>query len=330
MEMAESVLQVSDLLVEFSTGETTVRAVDGLSLRLERGQTLGLVGESGSGKSTVALAILALVPDPPGRVRGGEVIFDGEDLLAMEPDRLRKVRGARVAMVFQDPAGALNPVLRVGEQVAEVLRVHQGLGRAEARERATDALGRVGIPSPAQRYSAYPHELSGGTRQRVLLAMALACGPEVLLADEPTTSVDVTLQAQLLDLLRQRQRRDGMSMLFISHDLAVVSSICHRVLVLLAGREVESGPTAAVLSSPLHPYTAHLISSTRALSGAGEAPPVERAGRTRDGDRAGCPFAPSCPRAEERCDAETPPVIELEEGRRVRCYSPLEDGDESS
>ena len=321
--MAASVLQVSDLTVEFSSGETTVRAVDGLSLSLGPGESLGLVGESGSGKSTVALAILGLVPEPPGRVCGGVVLFHGEDLLAISPAQLREVRGARIAMVFQDPASALNPVLRIGEQVAEVMRVHQGLDRARAKAHAVAALDRVGIPAPESRYRAYPHELSGGTRQRVLLAMALACEPEVLLADEPTTSVDVTLQAQLLDLLRGTQRRAGMSMIFISHDLAVVSSICQRVLVLLAGREVECGPVRELFSSPRHPYTAHLVRSARALSGpAGELDPATAASKLVD---TGCPFAPVCPEVDDRCRAEMPPLTEAGPGRRVRCFRPLEE-----
>lgn len=317
--MAASVLQVSNLTVEFSAGETSVRAVDELSLTLGQGETLGLVGESGSGKSTVALATLGLIPCPPGRV-SGEVSFHGEDLLTLSPARLREVRGARIAMVFQDPASALNPVLRVGEQLAEVMRVHLGLGRAEARTRAVEALGRVGIPAPDTRHDAYPHELSGGTRQRVLLAMALACEPEVLLADEPTTSVDVTLQAQLLRLLQSTRRRTGLSMLFISHDLAVVSSICDRVLVLLDGREVESGPASELLSSPRHPYTAHLVSSALAMSSAGGLNPTAGA-LARGGE--GCPLAPSCPRGEERCQQQ-PPLTDEPEGRRLRCFNPLE------
>ena len=317
--MTASVLSVSNLTVQFSSGDATVRAIDGLSLTIRRGETLGLVGESGSGKSTVALAVLGLVQ---GDVRSGEVVFDGEDLLTMAPGRLRRVRGARIAMVFQDPASALNPVLRVGEQVAEVLRVHRGLDRAEARARTVEVLGRVGIPSAESRYRAFPHELSGGTRQRVLLAMALACEPELVLADEPTTSVDVTLQAQMLKLLRRSQRDSGMSMLFISHDLAVVSSICHRVLVLLAGKEIECGPVSELFSRPRHPYTAHLLASARALSGAA-GQDARAATASTSLSRAGCPFAPSCPRAEERCARETPDV-EQEGGRRVRCFYPLE------
>ena len=260
--MSESVLQVSNLTVEYP-GDPPVQAVRGLDLILDRGETVGLVGESGSGKSTVALAVLNLVPG--GAHVSGEVRLGGDDLLSMKPAQLRRVRGARVAMVFQDPASALNPVLRVGDQLAEVLREHLGLGRAEAARRAVEALGDVGVPSPEARARAYPHELSGGTRQRAMLAMALACEPEVLLADEPTTSVDPTLQAQLLELLRATQARTEMAVLFISHDLAVVSSICHRVLVMKEGREVERGPLPGVFVAPQHDYTRHLVESTRAL-----------------------------------------------------------------
>ncbi len=260
--MARSVLQVSNLTVEYP-GDPPLLAVDALDLTLDRGEALGLVGESGSGKSTVALAVLNLVPG--GARVSGEVLFCGDDLLAMTPSELRRVRGARVAMAFQDPASALNPVLRVGDQLAEVMRAHLGLGRVEARDRAARALGDVGIPSPEDRARAYPHELSGGTRQRAMLAMALACEPELLLADEPTTSVDPTLQAQLLELLRATQARTRMAVLFISHDLAVVASLCHRVMVMKEGQAVDQGALPEAFEEPRHDYTRYLVDSARAL-----------------------------------------------------------------
>jgi peptide/nickel transport system ATP-binding protein len=257
-------LQIRELTVEFDTPGGALRAVDCVSLELGAGETLGLVGESGSGKSVTSLAILRLVPEP-GRVVAGEVRFAGEDLLAAPESRLRQIRGNEIAMVFQEPMSALNPTMRVGAQVAEGLRLHRSLGRDAARARVVDLLGRVGLPDARECARAFPHQLSGGMRQRVLIAMALACEPRLLIADEPTTALDVTLQAQILELLGQAQRKAGMGMLLVTHDLALVAETCQRVVVLRAGQVVEQGPVTRCLVTPGHPYTAELLRAARAL-----------------------------------------------------------------
>jgi peptide/nickel transport system ATP-binding protein len=264
----EPLLSVRNLTVELRgrDAEQPRRVVDGLSLELRRGQTLGLAGESGSGKTMAALALLGLVPDPPGRVTAGQVLFEGRDLLALPPQQLRQVRGQRIAMVFQEPKSALNPVLTVGTQVAEALLAHRRVGRAEARRRTVEALRRVGLPAPQERLAAYPHQLSGGMQQRVLLAMALICEPALLIADEPTTALDVTLEAQVIQLLRQVQRETGMALLFISHDLGLLGSICQRLAVMRAGRLLEQGTRDELFSSPRHPYTAQLLQAARELA----------------------------------------------------------------
>ena len=324
--MAPCVLEVSKLTTEFNTAAGAVRVVDGLSLRLERGQALGLVGESGCGKTTVALSILGLV-SAPGRITGGQVLLGDQDLLQASPAQLRRVRGRQVAMIFQEPAGALNPVIRVGEQVAETLRLHLRLSRSAARERTCEVFGEVGIPSPEARYDDFPHQLSGGMRQRVLLAGALACEPLLLLADEPTTALDVTLQAQMLHLLRAAQRRTGMSILLISHDLALVASFCQQVLVLLDGSEVESAPSSEIFCGPRHPYTRQLIRASRLLAGHDDHPTEHPRGGAPRPQR-GCLYAHRCPRVEQRCRDQTPRVEQAADGRRVRCFFPLEDTDQ--
>ena len=320
--MGASLLAIEDLTTEFRGAAGTVRAVDRLSLTLERGEALGLVGESGSGKSTVAMSILGLVPDPPGRICSGRVLLEGEDLLTAEPERLRQLRGRRVALVPQEPVSALNPVLRVGQQLIEVLRLHHDLDRAAARARATEALAAVGIPQPAARLEAYPHQLSGGMRQRALLALALAGDPAVLLADEATSSVDVTLQAQLLDLLRQTQQRSGLALLMISHDLAVVANTCQRALVMYRGQEMETAPCEALFTAPAHPYTAELLSAARAVVGAQS----RDAGSAQDAAalRGGCVYASRCAQAQDRCGEERPRICQPAPGRRVRCWFPLQ------
>jgi len=302
---ASSVLTIRNLVVEFVTGGQVLRAVDGLSLDLPRGRTLGLVGESGSGKSVTALSILRLV----GGTVSGSIEYGGKDLLKLSERELRELRGNRIAMIFQDPMTSLNPVIRIGDQVAEALRVHGH--RERAKERAATLLAKVGIPEPAERARAYPHELSGGMRQRVMIAMALACGPDLLIADEPTTALDVTIQAQILDLLARLQRETGMSVLLITHDLSVVAEVCDEVAVMYAGQIVEHARKSDLFRSPRHPYTAGLLRSTERLEPIpGVVPDLRRL-------PTGCRFSERCNRVQARCRAEAP---QLDQG--VRCFFP--------
>jgi peptide/nickel transport system ATP-binding protein len=322
-------LEVEELVtrVRSEAGERSV--VDGVSFTVGAGETVALVGESGCGKSMTALSILRLVPEPAARVASGAVRLRGRDLLALDPSELRRVRGREVAIVFQEPMSALNPVLRVGEQVAEAIRLETD--RETARRRALTLLARVGIPEPELRYRAFPHQLSGGMRQRVLIALALARDPALLIADEPTTALDLTLQAQIVALLASLQRERGMGLLLITHDLALARESA-RLVVLYAGQVVESGPTAGLLASPRHPYTAALLDAARALShGApGSAAPLpELPGTVPDPSRgwpAGCRFAARCGRADDVCRAALPP-LERRDARELRCLHPLEDPD---
>jgi len=295
--------------------------VDGVSFRLEAGETLGLVGESGCGKSVTALSLLRLVPDPPGRVMpGSSVRLRGEDLLEADAERLREVRGGEIAMVFQEPMTSLNPVLTVGRQVDEGIRRHRGLGAREAAEETVRLLGRVGIPEPEERRRAYPHQLSGGMRQRVMIAMALACRPSILVADEPTTALDVTVQAQILELLADLQREMGMAILLITHDLGIVAQVADRVAVMYAGKIVEEADVETLYRRPLHPYTEGLLAAV---------PDLDRRrdrlaaipGRVPDPARwpEGCRFRPRCPHAWGRC-GEEPGLLEAGGDRRARCW----------
>jgi peptide/nickel transport system ATP-binding protein len=324
-DAAGAALSIRELVVEFQTRAGAVRAVDGVSLEVPRARTLGLVGESGSGKTATALAILRLLPTPPAKIGSGSIVYDGRDLLALGERELRAVRGDRIAMIFQDPMTALNPLLRIGAQVAEPLRVHGRATRRQAAARAAELLEQMGVGEAAQRARAYPHELSGGLRQRVMIAMALACGPDVLVADEPTTALDVTVQAQILALLRRKQRELGMSMLHITHDLGVVAQACDEVAVMYAGQIVERGPATDVLRAPRHPYTAGLL---RAVPRAGHWRErlVEIPGQVPDLRQgiAGCRFAARCPRVRERCRVEPPALA-----GGVRCFFP-ETGSESA
>jgi peptide/nickel transport system ATP-binding protein len=301
------VLEVEGLAVHFDTEDGLARPVDGVSFALAPGETLGLVGESGCGKSVTSLAILGLIPAPPGRIAAGRILFEGEDLVQAGEKRLRRLRGRRLAMVFQEPMTALNPVLPVGEQVAEPLRLHLALPRAEARRRAIELLAQVGIPAPEQRVDSYPHELSGGMRQRVMIAMAIACDPAVLIADEPTTALDVTIQAQILELLRGLQQQRGMAMLLITPDLGVVAQNAQRVLVMYAGKLVESAPVARLFAAPGHPYSAGLLRSLPELARPGE-PLATIPGQVPPPTRfpSGCRFRTRCPLARERCAEEEP------------------------
>ena len=316
--MADPVLVVRDLVVEFPTTDGVVAAVNGVGFDVAAGETLAILGESGSGKSVTAQAVMGLV-ESPGRVVGGTVSFDGRDLLSASAEDRRRVRGRGLAMVFQDPLSALNPVWSVGFQIGELFRVHRGLSRREARRRAVELLERVQIPAAAARVGEYPHQFSGGMRQRVMIAMALALDPKVLIADEPTTALDVTVQAQILELLDDLRAETGMGLLLITHDLGVVAETADRVAVMYAGRIVETGPTDALLASPAHPYTEGLLASVpRGQSGREERlRPIPGAPPSPARIPAGCPFHPRCPYAVERCRAEHPPLVPVRSGGRA-------------
>jgi len=314
-----ALLAVEDLRTHFATGSGVVRAVDGVSFEVERGEVLGLVGESGCGKSVTSLSIMRLVPEP-GRVVGGRIRLSDEDLLDKDAEAMRRVRGARIAMVFQEPMTSLNPVFTIGDQIAAAVLAHAGGSRRAAWERAVDMLDRVQVPSPRERARDYPHQLSGGLRQRAMIALALAPGPELLIADEPTTALDVTIQAQILDLLRRLQAERGMAVLLITHDLGVVAELCHRVAIIYAGRIVELAGVAEIFAKPLHPYTRGLLRCLphpsrfgQPLSSIEGAPPDLR---QVDG---GCRFAPRCPLAVESCRREQPPLVERTPGHHVAC-----------
>ncbi|HEY7521136.1 MAG TPA: ABC transporter ATP-binding protein [Methylomirabilota bacterium] len=314
-----ALLSVHGLRTHFHTGAGVVRAVDGVSFDIERGEVLGLVGESGCGKSVTSLSIMRLVP-PPGRVVAGRIRLDGEELLDKDSEAMRRVRGARIAMVFQEPMTSLNPVFNIGDQIAAAVRAHAGGSRRAAWDRAVEMLDRVQVPSPRERARDYPHQLSGGLRQRAMIALALAPGPQLLIADEPTTALDVTIQAQILDLLRRLQAERGMGVLLITHDLGVVAELCHRVAIIYAGRIVEMAAVETIFREPLHPYTRGLLRCLPHPSRFGQ-PLSSIDGAPPDPHRAdrGCRFAPRCPFAGASCHADEPPLVERKPGHLVAC-----------
>ena len=316
------VLRVESLTTEFSGEEGTLRVVDDVSFDLEAGKTLGLVGESGCGKSVTALSIMGLLPKPAGRVAGGRILLDGEDLLSLPPDAMQRIRGRRIAMVFQEPMTALNPVQTVGRQLIEMLRQHGDVGaRSALRARAAELLHEVGIPAPERRLDDYPHQLSGGMRQRVLIAIALACRPDVLIADEPTTALDVTIQAQILELIERLQRQRGMSVVFITHDLGVIAEIADDVIVMYAGRVVERASVMALFGNPLHPYTRGLLASMPQLQQQPKSRLATIAGMVPSlaSLPPGCRFSNRCVRASPACVAE-PALQPADAGRLVACH----------
>jgi peptide/nickel transport system ATP-binding protein len=314
-----ALLSVEGLRTQFDTSAGSVHAVDGISFAIERGEMLGLVGESGCGKSVTSLSIMRLVP-PPGRITAGRVRLEGEDLLDKDDEAMRRVRGARMAMVFQEPMTSLNPVFTIGDQIAAAVRAHAGVGRHAAWERAIEMLDHVQMPAARERAREYPHQLSGGLRQRAMLALALAPGPQLLIADEPTTALDVTIQAQILELLRRLQAERGMAVLLITHDLGVVAEVCHRVAIIYAGRIVEMAPVGSIFSSPMHPYTRGLLRCLphpsrfgQPLSSIDGAPPdLRRVG-------GGCRFAPRCPSVRDSCRVDEPALMERSPGHLVAC-----------
>jgi oligopeptide/dipeptide ABC transporter ATP-binding protein len=314
-------LEIDNLVTEFATKAGMVRAVDHASLSLDRGEVLGLVGESGSGKSAIAQSIMGLI-EPPGRIAEGRIVFDGIDLLRQRPAALRHIRGARIAMIFQDPNSTLNPVLPIGRQIGEVLRAHRRLGRREVRTQVTAMLERVGIADARARLRNFPHEISGGMQQRVVIACALILRPELVIADEPTTALDVTVQAQILDVLRRlKESERGTAILLITHDLGVVAQMCARVAVIYAGRIIEVALTREILAHPRHPYTRGLINSIPRTGMAAEAlQPIPGALVDPTNLPSGCRFHPRCARAEARCRTERPALRRLASGAMVACH----------
>jgi len=322
--MTSPLLEIKNLQTHFYTRDGVTRAVDGVSWSVQPGETLGVVGESGCGKSVSALSVLRLLPEKIGRIVGGEVLFEGVDLLQLDESAMRNIRGNRIAMIFQEPMTSLNPVLTVGFQVAESVRIHQGLSRREARERAVEMLQMVKIPDARRRLDDYPHQFSGGMRQRVMIAMALACRPKLLIADEPTTALDVTIQAQILKLMGDLRRETGAAIVLITHDLGVVAETCDRVAVMYAGRKVEESPVNVLFEAPAHPYTRGLMASKPRIGGA-----TEPGGRLAElpglvpslrEPIVGCAFAPRCAFAVDRCRTETPAMRTVGERHDVACH----------
>ena len=316
-------LEVKDLRTHFPTRAGLVKAVDGVSFYVDRGELLGLVGESGCGKSITALSVMRLIA-PPGKIVSGEIIFDGKDLRKLSEDEMRQMRGDDIAMIFQDPMTSLNPVFTVGEQIAEALRLHRKLSRKDARNATIEAMREVAIPDPARRVDDYPHQLSGGMRQRVMIAMALACNPKLLIADEPTTALDVTIQAQILELLNDLRKQRDLAVLLITHDLGVVAEVADRVAVMYTGRIVEESPVDELFARPKHPYTEGLLRSVPKLTS--EFVAKKKRLETIEGTvprptdlPSGCHFAPRCPHRMPRCTDEAIPLYELDEGVKVRC-----------
>lgn len=321
MGQPEVILEIKDLCVEFQTVEGTVHAVDHLNYTLHKGEKLGIVGESGSGKSVSSLGMLKLIPNPPGKITNGEILYKGKDLVQASEREMQKIRGNEISMIFQEPMTSLNPIIKCGKQIAESLMLHWGLKKKEAMEEAVHMMQAVGIADSELRAHEYPHQMSGGMRQRVMIAMALACQPKILIADEPTTALDVTIQAQILDLIRKMNEKTGTSVVFITHDLGVVSELCDTVIVMYTGHIVEQAPAEELFREPKHPYTEGLLDAIPRITKErdplktieGMVPnPTERI--------EGCSFSPRCPYASDRCRREAPPMKQLSDTRKVRCW----------
>lgn len=321
MENNAPILQVEDLVTHFYTPEGVVHAVNGVSFSLHEGQTLGIVGESGCGKSVTVLSCLRLIAMPPGKIEGGRALFNGRDLLRMPDDELRQVRGAQIGFVFQDPMTSLNPVIRIGDQVAEPLEIHQGLSKSASRDRVVELLRLVGIPEAEKRLDDYPHQFSGGMRQRVMIAMALACNPQLLIADEPTTALDVTIQAQIVELVKRLRDELGMAVIWITHDLGIVAGLAEQVVVMYAGFIIEEAPVVELYKNPQHPYTLGLLGSLPSLQEGGERrlTTIQGVPPTLYREPKGCPFAPRCAYAVDKCKLN-PPLLPVREGHRVACW----------
>jgi oligopeptide transport system ATP-binding protein len=316
-----SLLTVKDLRTYFKTEDGNVKAVDGISFDLKQGETLGIVGESGSGKSVANLSLMRLIPDPPGKIVSGSIIFDGRDILKLSPGEVRRIRGKRIAMIFQDPMTSLNPFMRVSKQMMEVTRLHLGHTRKQARAHAIKMLEHVGIPDASERVGSYPHEFSGGMRQRVMIAMALSCQPELLIADEPTTALDVTIQAQILELIKALKAETGASVILITHDLGVVAGMTDHIIVMYAGKVFEQAPTSELFERPGNPYTRGLLHSVPDPT-AEQGKLYQIPGLPPDLAHlpAGCPFAPRCERAEDLCRRDFPPFVQLTREHYSLCH----------
>ncbi|MEW9672016.1 ABC transporter ATP-binding protein [Ammoniphilus sp. 3BR4] len=319
--MTEKLLEVKGLRTHFFSDQGEVPAVDGIDLYVRKGEVLGVVGESGCGKSVTSLSVMRLVPDPPGKIVGGTMFFKGENLVQVSEKRMRQIRGNEISMIFQEPMTSLNPVYTIGDQIGETVRLHRRLSKKDAKQHAIDMLRKVGIPRPEQIVKEYPHQLSGGMRQRVMIAMAMSCDPELLIADEPTTALDVTIQAQILDLMRNLNKQTGAAILIITHDLGVVAGMCDRVAVMYAGKVVEEGDVQSIFKNPKHPYTKGLIQSVprmdderdRLYSIPGNVPVPGSMPK-------GCRFAPRCQYLVDKCKEEMPELISLSSGHKCRCW----------
>lgn len=316
------ILTVNDLKTYFQTEDGVVKAVDGITFTLEKGETLGIVGESGSGKSVTNLSVMRLIPEPPGKIVAGDIIFDGTDVRALSIDEVRKIRGKRIAMIFQDPMTSLNPFLRISKQLMEVTQLHLGHTKEQAYKHAIKMLEMVGIPDAANRVDGYPHEFSGGMRQRVMIAMALSCEPELLIADEPTTALDVTIQAQILELIKDLRARLGTSVILITHDLGVVAGMTDKIIVMYAGKVFEQAPTKELFATPGNPYTKGLLKSVPDPAHEAGEPLYQIPGLPPDVAHLppGCPFAPRCERAEEICRREFPPFVQINANHHSLCH----------
>ena len=331
IERNGKILTVNDLKTYFQTEDGVVKAVDGITFTLEKGETLGIVGESGSGKSVTNLSIMRLIPEPPGKIVNGDIVFDGIDVRALSIDDVRKIRGKRIAMIFQDPMTSLNPFLKISTQLMEVTELHLNHTKSQAREHAIKMLEIVGIPDAKNRIEGYPHEFSGGMRQRVMIAMALSCDPELLIADEPTTALDVTIQAQILELIKDLKARMGTSVILITHDLGVVAGMTDKIIVMYAGKVFEQAPTTELFATPANPYTKGLLKSVPDPAHEDGVELYQIPGLPPDVARLppGCPFAPRCERAVEICREQYPPFVEISENHRSLCHFAQEVYDES-
>ncbi|MDF2892085.1 MAG: dipeptide/oligopeptide/nickel transporter ATP-binding protein [Clostridia bacterium] len=321
----DNIIEIKNLTIQYKTDERTVEAVNRLNLTLARGESLGLVGETGAGKTTTALGIMGLIPNPPGIVTEGEIIFEGEDLLKINKHKLRAVRGKKISMIFQDPMTSLNPVATVGDQIAESIRIHEKLSRADATIKAKEMLELVGIPG--ERYAEYPHQFSGGMKQRVIIAIALSCNPKLLLADEPTTALDVTIQAQVLDLIAKLKKEQNTSMILITHDLGVVAEVCDKVAIMYAGEIVEYGSLTQIYDNTCHPYTKGLFGSIPDLeSKADRLNPIPGLMPDPANLPKGCSFEPRCTCSCEKCKSNNPHMVEVEAGHFVKCFNYVKGG----
>jgi len=331
MNSSEVILEIKDLCVEFQTVEGTVKAVNNLEYTLHKGEKLGIVGESGSGKSVSSLGIMQLIPNPPGKITQGNILYKNEDLVQKSEKEMQKIRGNEISMIFQEPMTSLNPIIKCGKQIAETLRLHRNLDKKTAMNEAIKMMKAVGIANAEARAHEYPHQMSGGMRQRVMIAMALACQPHILIADEPTTALDVTIQAQILDLIRDMNERMGTSVLFITHDLGVVHELCDTVIVMYTGRIVEKASVKDLFENPLHPYSIGLLNAIPKITK--ERDPlatIEGVVPNPTEKIEGCSFWPRCPQVTEKCKKDAPPMVQVSESREVRCWQYAEENKEVS